>query len=501
MKKINAVLDETTIINFPFFVKLLRRYYITSIAIPSVIFIYALFFYINQSTVYSQKINFSIMKEDAQSASKSLAALIGEKTEDLTAIDILSISNSPDFSFAAAEKLIARDDFNILSFQDISDKRVLQNSELFKSCYEEKSCVTKKLSGQVRSLYNVTTLDPTGQFLLLEAKTLEPKSTMVLLDVLRDTLIEARIKRLQASIDSQRELTEKLIAQKKIEIDALNVTEAKSKVASYTNDLKMLNDRISSLEMNIQTSKEQEEMYTSRLEQTTKLVKGTNVTDNQINISTKIRRLEEEVRNMRSDISALELSSSTMQTADQQILKQLKQELELKSKELVEAKKLGSAKVESEVKYATDKNMSTTDLEFQAQVLKQQRQKTEARLAELKAKRDRIIDSMKVYESQLDKQLPVEKYLDILNNKLLQLSLMRSTVIPDVKFDMKPSGVDSFKRTSKPKVVFFALFMSIFILFIVTVVRYILDPRIYDEYELKKTFDDLEVIGKSPDFR
>jgi hypothetical protein len=48
--------------------------------------------------------------------------------------------------------------------------------------------------------------------------------------------------------------------------------------------------------------------------------------------------------------------------------------------------------------------------------------------------------------------------------------------------------------------IFVSIFFSCFLLLFVVILRYIFDGRIYDEYELKNNFEDLEIIGNTPDF-
>jgi hypothetical protein len=70
-----------------------------------------------------------------------------------------------------------------------------------------------------------------------------------------------------------------------------------------------------------------------------------------------------------------------------------------------------------------------------------------------------------------------------------------------VVFDKEADPSREFKLTTKLKVILFASVLSVFVLIIVLTIRYLVDPKILDEEELKKTYKELDVIGKSPDFR
>ena len=92
------------------------------------------------------------------------------------------------------------------------------------------------------------------------------------------------------------------------------------------------------------------------------------------------------------------------------------------------------------------------------------------------------------------------EYIKLLESKLISIKLMVATITPDLIFEKYSTQLDEFNRSSAIKNLLFATLFSFSIYFILLLMRYFLDDRLYEEHEIKKCFQDLAIIGKTPDF-
>ena len=107
---------------------------------------------------------------------------------------------------------------------------------------------------------------------------------------------------------------------------------------------------------------------------------------------------------------------------------------------------------------------------------------------------------MQAVETKFEEYKPSFEYLKLLEGKLVQIRLIESTVVSDIVFDNNASPVVGLKRSTKMKVFIVCTGFGIFLAFVYLIARYLLDSKIYDEDELKSNFNDLEIIGNTPDF-
>ena len=497
MKKFNAILDETTIINFPFFGKLIARYYILSIIVPISIFIYASFYYINQNIVYIQSTNLTFIIEDSNSPTKAIAKLVGEDTQNLTQSDVVAIGNSPDFIELLSSNLTKRKDFKLLSFDSLKTKKIRFNDQLYKTCNDNQECLTKKVSDSISGFFNLVPSAVIDRMLKLEVKTLTKVTSKSLLQEIRRTLKIFRVQTIKHSVVEQATVTNEIIERKYEEMENLDMAASKQQFIISKHALKNMELRVFEMEKAYQKQEISLNFSKSQVEQTKSMIK--NITDKDINLTSKVRIVDKKIKNLRRDIQALELSLEHLSENDKEILQKLKRDLRKKIKQRNKLKK--QTKYSSTTKQFLDnKDESSNDFNFNYQVAKKQFDRTVKNLKKLREEKRTLQEKVKKNEVVILRNQPTYEYILLLEKKKLQLALLESTIISDITFDKKSSSVRAFRRTTKGKTFVFSLFISLFSVFVTTIVRYLFDPRIYDEYELQKNFQDLNVIGNTPDF-
>jgi hypothetical protein len=238
------------------------------------------------------------------------------------------------------------------------------------------------------------------------------------------------------------------------------------------------------------------EITQTKYEQAKKVVRGASESDQ--DTLEHLGQLSKKIKNLKQDIRALQLS--TQDGEDSLIIKKLKKDLYRKEK-LYKRLKSKTHLTSVDQRFIQTKDKQSKSLEFEYKTSKKQVIRTQKELARLKQEQVSLISILEKNEAIIEKAKPTVEYIKLLSSKLMQLKVLESTLISDIIFDKKASTTSAFRRTTKIKVLLFATFISFFFTFMIIIIRYLSDPRIYDEYELQKTFSDLEVIGKTPEFK
>jgi hypothetical protein len=497
MKKFNAILDDTTIINFIFFGKLLRRYYVLSILIPLIVASYAAFYYTNQNIVYIKNINFTFKKDDSSSPSEAIASLVGEKSSQLESSDIIAITKSPGFKELLSKNLAEDLKLSEITFSGLKSKDIKLAAQQFATCNENKECIKNLIEKQVSGFFTLIPNDLIDKMMKLQVKTLTPLTSEVILENVQRSLKEFRINQIKHSIIEQKKVSEQLIAEKHRELEELKYEEVAKQMAHDKSTLSSLTKSINNLEALYQRQKINAEIKETQYLQTKKVgSKNTKINKDTIE---RISQLNSKIKNLKADINALQISQADLNKKDNAIVDQLKTDLKRKEKLLAKLKKSTTMSL-LDSKFIETKTQRSKTLEFEYTVTKKQIEKTQSQLTKMQKQKEELITRIEKNENILAKGKPTAEYIRLLSNKLMQLKILESTVISDLVFDTKPSPTRAYRRTTKFKVAIFSAFITFFALFFAIIIRYMFDPRIYDEYELQKTFEDLNVIGKTPDF-
>ena len=202
---------------------------------------------------------------------------------------------------------------------------------------------------------------------------------------------------------------------------------------------------------------------------------------------------------MNDDLNALETMAEVDSTQDQLIIQQLKSEIKLKEQEI---KALGEversyASVDS---FLNKQDKSSSFDNFNYKVLQGEIKQTKSELEKLSSQKKAIESKRLYYADKLKNLQPSFTYLKILEEKWVQLELIKWTVVVDLEFDEHIGGTHRFKRTTLSKIIVFSAMISFFLVFIGILIRYVFDPRVYDVYEISKNFKGLDIIGNTPEF-
>lgn len=500
MKKLNVILKESTIVDFEFLGELCKRYFLIAILTPLVTFGIGIFHYKKQLFIYQQSWDFKSLDTEGESSNSAIAALLGEKSSKLSKQEVVGIVQNRDFYRHLAEDLVSHDRFEDLNLTPVRAAKMISHQDMFDGCEGDPDCKVGIVKGSVPSLFEVVPDSKIPNKFLLKVHSVDPLTTQIILEETRKQILNERRNQISHTIEEQIKVAKTLVEQKKEEFDLDSHVLRLEKKLKLSRQLSSLDREIYSFENTYFQSSQRYNEVKNRAEATKKEFQEYSKSDRE---NDYVKKLESRVLNIREDISALKVAGlDGVQTA--KILEQLKSELKERTQELekmgIDTKSLGESQ-KSEDNYYKSAGAKSRNYEFDYKILGKQQKRLRAllekKLSEQRAKEEELAK----LETQIKKYQPEVKYLTLLQEKLSHLRLMHSTVVEDLVFDNNKSEVAKFKPVSLGKTVVFCIALSIFLSFVLIIGRYLLDDRIYNEYELEKNFENLAVLGITPDFK
>ena len=500
MKKLNVILHDTTIINFPFFWKLILRYKWISFLIPTFIFSLSILFYNSQNDIFLQRIYFKNRTNNGEGPKDAISSVLGEKTNSLTESEILGMMASLDFQQDLTETVFNHENLNTLNLGHLSNKKIFNMEEFLSLCSGQKKCIFSMLRARLLTYFKIMPDPSVLDKYYLEIRTRDPKTSTFLLSVASQKIMENRVHSIRQKIEEQIKITEELSQEKRNEIESVNLLKLKEDEVKVKAMISDLNKKITSYEQYYQRLKLDLVTAETQVDETKKVSEKDIETD-KLFLVQKRRRLATEIKKLKKDIDAIKSVSNLklLSSQDKTILSQLKVELK---KTQAELKKMGNkgretASVASLIKKKEGERSFT---EFDFRVIKKRFKKSKADLDEMIEKRSEKVNELANITNKIEKFKPSFEYLRRLEEKNIQLSLLNSTVVSDLIFEREFSSMTKYKKINKAKMILFSLASSLLVVGLLIFILYLIDDRIYDLEELEKSFDELTVIGNTPDF-
>jgi hypothetical protein len=497
MKKIDIIFDDITILNFSFFWKLLKRYVYFLIITPVVVSLISYHFYKSQHEIYVGSVSFKTMEASSgDSATSAIASLIGEKTSTISAPEVVGIADSVNFLQGLAESVYTDEGFESLNLNSIYSRKLKSHKSIFLHCEGSKNCEITVLRGIIRSFFVISRDEDIYTKFSVKVKTLDQKTTEFLVELLRHEIQSYRTQTIKHSLGEHRKLSEKLIKDKKYDIEASDVQKLLQKQKTFQSTKFELRTK---LDVHGKTLGRER----IRLEEAS-VRYSTNVSKNKAskNISVEDletwKRLRSKLKSLSADIFAVS-GANEIASLSKQIVEDLVTE-----KKSVEArlKVFKRSRSVSSKDFSTIKNQKVQNFaKYNVDILKKQVQQLEDRYDELFSLNEKNDHELESIHSEIVKHSPNLKYLELLSQKRMQITLLESTIISDFIFDNLSSPVSVYKRNSLGMIVLFSIIITVFLLILSVMIRFFFDSRIFDEEELISNFRDLEIIGNTPDFK
>ena len=499
MKNLGILLDDKTIINFSFFFKLLKRYYLITTLSPILILGIGAYIYKTQNDVYMIATGMKI-KPDAvgsEQSSKSLTSILGAEEKTLSVAEVLSMGKTIDFKQRVAEQIYNHQYFDRFNFNQLKSKSMKTNDQLFAACDRNKKCIVDGIRDKIGAYVEITMDSAVANKFKISVKTLDAFTSRELLDIVVKELKKSREKALQSSMNEQVKITKDLIEKKKLELENVNFIDLEDMLKKKEKELAAIDNSIRSYNRVLMNQKLQ-------LNKAKLTVEETNIAINSdLNQKEKVKyqkyvELREQIDQLRDDLNALELAGGSSDQ-DKLIIQQVRVELRSKERELAS---IGSVRRQfSNVeKFKETKDKSSDFDNFNYKVLQGQIKKTQDELDKLLADKQKIEQERFFFEDKMKTLKPSFAYLKLLEDKLVQLELVKWTIVIDLEFDENIGNMRRFKRTTIGKIAIFSSLLSFFVIFLGILTRYIFDNRVYDEYEISRNFKGLDIIGNTPEF-
>jgi hypothetical protein len=499
MKKLNIVLNETSIINFPFLWKLIKRYKFLSISVPVIAAVYSISIFMGQNTIFSGEVGFKYISEGSNSPTSMIFSMLGEKTSKLDPTEIISYGSSVDFQYKVADEILESSELRKLNFNSINSKEISTFDEIFADCKDSKECRRDKIARIIGSFYNVKMdTDIIDRYHLI-VRTLDHRTTDTLVKIISKTIDEDRLKQIRYFVTSQVKISEELLSKKKNEVNMSFVKGMVNEKARLLVKIDALHNRTDAIRRIYYSDRTKLNKLETERSQTKKILARSNkASNNELFKVVEAKKLKQKNRQLRDDIASIKTSFSSADVSGSDIIGKLKNELEVNERRLASIGDVASATLNED--FAASKENKQMNTEHNYNVSIKQFNMTKVEFEKLNKDFEETVKKKADIEIKLLDHQPNLQLIKLLEQKLVQLKLAESTIVSDLIFDSFQSELSSYKKIAKTKMIFVSIFFSCFLLLFVIILRYIFDGRIYDEYELKNNFEDLEIIGNTPDF-
>ncbi len=498
MKKLNIVFDEITIISFPFLGKLLKRYYILSLAVVFSVLTFFYYFYTAQNTIHSLGKGFKNVHEEGSSPTSALSAAIGEKPTFLSEQEVLAIVNGVDFRYKLASVLYEHPEFHKLNFNGIEAKGHKLIGDFIGHCSNDKKCIVLTLSQAINGFVIVTQDKNVENHFSTVVRTRDELTTSVILESMEKVLIDVRLAMIRYNIDQQIAMTTSLIKGKNKEIKDLNLLSTRANVNKLREELKSIDREIAVYSHNYYSQLEQLKNAKSIYDETKQTV-NRKISSTVLKARKRSEQLAETIASLEGDIQSLEGTGRAVRGTNKAVLASLKKKLKDSRKEYKEYAKYDKSQGHFD-NFQDGKNKSYNMSEFDYKVLQKSFKETKKTFENLTKKKEGLVKELTSLGQILEENKSTLGYMEVLQSKLVQLKLAQSTIVSDIVFDKFNFGKRAYKKVNLTRTILFFFAVTFFGLILVCAIRYLFDDKIYDVRELQENFKDLKIIGNTPDF-
>jgi len=498
MKKLSIILDETTILNFPFLWLLIWRYKYISLITPVIGGVLALYFYFSQNLIMTVSLGFKSVSSEDNSPSNAISKVLGETKTSLSPQEIVAMASSSDFYNKVAHAIVDHAKYETLNLNNFDAKKIFTIEELLESCHGDKTCKANELGKRLSRFISVRHDMLVENKFYVDVKTLDFFTSHIVAKIVSQEIVNTRINAMKRVLSEQSLITKELLTKKSAELNSTNFTGLSNELQQVLATLQTMSGRLASLGLVYESKKLELSKMDITLQQTESTMSAVTSDEERERYNQEVA-LTAAIRQTVQDIHAMELNKGALSVEDKGILEQLKVELKNKKLELSRVSKVKRSIANADqFLEAKDKASNFTDFDYK--VAKQEFIKLQNEYGLLKAEHGRFFNRKIEIEQKLEELKPSFEYLKLLEGKQVQLELLASTVVSDLIFEELPSNISHFKRASKEKIGIFSILLTIFVMFGVLLSRYAFDSRIYNEMELKRNFENVPIIGNTPDF-
>lgn len=492
MKKLSIFFHDQTILNLPFLFRLMTRYYIISTSLVLLVISYTTYRFLVQKTFYSAEMIINLHSNETVSPLATMPLPFGGSSSKTLDDEIIMIPQSRSYRKAVAQRLIKLEDFNSI------DLRTSENDDyqdLKGQCKENQQCLSTLVIDRLPNFLKIesTAKSPTGYYFVIS--TFDQQATKILADIGSQVLLARRREMLVKHSQEQIRVNQEVLSGHQEELREKNFNQ-------MTEDLRQLKSELASIQsrfpqtFSLFQQKRLEFESITQLHTTVQEQESLKLDMQHIGEKDRLTKLQNSIEKLKGDINSLELSFRTPELMDSIIIKDLRKDLSNKLAEFNSMKSGGVVVGSSNQNIPSHRN---TQLEYN--VISEQ-------FLRISAEYDQILNSAKetaykisVLENAIQKLEPVNQLIKQMEKRILELTVSASTIVSDIGFADTEATYRSFKRITLIKYVLFTIFSTVFLTLLAVTLRYLLDRKIYDVYELENNFSNLPIIGTAPSFK
>lgn len=499
MKKFNIILDDTTIINFPFLAKLFKRYFLITALAPVIVIFCGLYLYYSQHNIYQTTIGFKNSSLDTDNASNAIASILGEKSSSIDPTEIILVTTNVDFHKELGRAIVEHPNFRKFNFNHIRAKSLKTWDEIFGHCNGRPKCLNSVASSLVPGFYKVSENQMVRTHFKIKVSTLDTLTSKVILEEVQKVFQKTRIDTIKRHITEQIRISDELVHNQRKQLKNVDnnlilerVKVSKGKLRSMEARIHTYNGFYHRAKVSLDKAETTWKQYRFALDST--------VNQSDLSKLKKYTAYKKKMKLLKNDLRVLELDNKN-EDANKEIITQIKNKVAGIKRDIAS---MGKVKhylgVKNKFLEKEGGKSNSGNEEFNYKVAKGQFEKIKKEYKKLSKEKEVLSSNVASLEKSIEKIKPMYEYLKLLEQKVIQLKLIESTIVSDLVFDSNSTGVNRYKRTSKGKISLYSFLIASFFLFALVMIRYMVDGRIYDQYELEKNFEDLEIIGTTPDF-
>lgn len=496
LNKIDSLFDGTTIINFSFYLQLLRRYRKSVVVVCVMTVLAAGAVYSFQQETYTASIDFSdVSSSSADPALKALSAFLNDDKKANKSNEILNLRTSMDFTKKLSSSLMENPLFSKLRFDSsfFGDRRDTVKA-IIKWCKNNKECIDKKLIAKLPQFYEITDRDRGGVNFSVQVKATDELTANTLLSEIMKTIQVQRVESIKTNISQQEKVNIEILEKKKKELEAVdyfNMLEEGNKLNNYLKEIDTNIEYQAKLISETQLSLASAESKFRR----SKKISKKRVSRDDLELEKKSNDLKERIEKLSGDIHLLENSSGNLTEKEKNIIENLKLELK-RNKGQFQSLGVGNSSIAYDkfVKINEEK-VGATELDFG--VLTDQMNNAKESLNKLSSEKSGLLEKKNKIDQQLEQFKPSIDFVRSLGAKIEQLRLLRTTSVSDMRFDTyeTPPDPDGINKIGKVLMIAYCLVSMVILNIVLLSVKYLFDDRIFDDKDLKVISEDLKVIG------
>jgi hypothetical protein len=496
LSKLHAVLHEVTFLDFSFIWGQAKRYRRVLLLLPILFLGFSYLFESTQFTVYTQELNVRILDKN-ESLPKSM--LVTPPTpvsfEELSA----SLTNF-EFRHIFSESIVTDESFSSLDFTSVMATSKVNHQKLFGHCLKKNECIMDVVTGLVENFYSIESGRSENRFVINVSSTSDT-TTRNLSRIFIKSVEFYRRSTAQKIFQQQIVQIDELIKTTRDQLYAMGGVSILQKYEDNKLKLKALRYQMNNLETQIAGDQSLSLSMESRVKETGQRTKGRYADESEKLSVEKLKKQLLKMNDLRLNLGALNaLSERELTSSERLVMEEIKQELKVLEKDTKLAS-LDTKRIAEEDFFNQSAISQKSSISYEKKVIENKIQREKESVKNLQVEIDNFVKENYKIENESTILKQDLETIKILETKLITTKLMMTTTTSDLLFEKYSHELSEFNRSSKTKNFLFAFLTSFSLIFILVIFRYFLDDRIYEEHELRTCFKDLNIIGKTPEFK